>query len=176
MAAVPPSSTAMRAATASFVGCTDPDRRRNAGSLQHFTDHGNCHEMGRIGALTFSFLTVGMQVSSAVNEALIDGVHMHVLWGHIVEINSVDLCGNPFVLRHPRDGDNVINLRMMLCFVQPDRLLGLKKPGTAGNSLGLQGRRDGQADRLIRPGRICHQQVCLQRIQSPMDTFYRSIV
>lgn len=101
---------------------------------------------------------------------------MHILRGHIVEINPVNLCGDPFVLRHPRDGNNVINLRMVLRFVQPDRLLGLKKPGTAGNSFGLQGRRDGQADRLIGPGWIRYKQVCLQRVQTPMDTFYRGIV
>ena len=71
---------------------SDPDRCRDAGSFQNFPDHSDCHEVRWVGALALGFFAVGMQVSSTVYEALIDGVHVHVLRGHIVEIDSVDLC------------------------------------------------------------------------------------
>ena len=40
----------------------------------------------------------------------------------------------------------------------------------------LQRRGYGQANCLIRAGRICHQQVRLQRIQAPLHAFNRGII
>ena len=64
---------------------------------------------------------------------------------------------------------------MMLLFVAVDRLLCLKQPGTAGNADCLQCRADGEADRLVRAGRIRDEEIGPERIKPPMDTFDGSI-
>ena len=64
----------------------------------------------------------------------------------------------------------------MLGFIKSDRLLGLKETRPTWYAFRLQGGRDGQANGLIGPGWIRHKQIRLQRIQSPVDTFYGCII
>ena len=46
---------------------------------------------------------------------------------------------------------------------------------TAGNAIGLEAGGDGQPDRLLRAGGICHNEVCGQCVQIPCGTFHGSI-
>ena len=101
---------------------------------------------------------------------------MYIFWCNVMEIDPIDLCRDSLVFRHPGDGDDVLHLGVMLSFVLPDCLLCFKESWSSRNSHGFQGRGDCQADSLVGAGWIRHQQVCLQRIQSPVYTFDGGIV
>ena len=132
--------------------------------------------MGRMPAASFRLLLIQVQITGAVNKAFINGVDMHILWRHIAQINGVNQRRDPFILRHPGNGNNIADLRLAGGFIEPDSLLRLEKAGSGGNSYSFQSWGNRKTYGLIRPGRICYQKPGFQRIQAPVNTFNGSIV
>ena len=56
-----------------------------------------------------------------------------------------------------------------------DLLHNLKKPRSSLNSVSFQGRGDGETDRLVRSGHICHHKVRLQGVQTTLYGFYGGV-
>ena len=92
------------------------------------------------------------------------------------QVDAVDLSGDPFVFCHPRDCNNIIDLCMAADLVLPDLLLRLKEPWPSWDALRLQRGGDRQTDCLVGSGLVRYQQVCLKRIESPMNTFYGCVI
>jgi hypothetical protein len=65
---------------------------------------------------------------------------------------------------------------MVKDFVVVNGLFGLKQAGPSGNAYGLQGRGHGQADGLVGAGGVRNQEVGLQGVKAPVDTFHRGII
>ena len=111
-----------------------------------------------------------------VDEHLVDAVDVNVLRRHVLEIDAVDLRGDLFVQRHLRRRDHIGDLAVMLRLIQPDGLLRLEQPWSGSHAHGLQRRADRQADGLVGPALIRHQQVECQRVLVPLDTFDAGVV
>ena len=84
---------------------------------------------------------------------------MDVLRRHVAQVDGIDLRGDALILRHARHGHDIVDFCMVLGLVQPYGLLCLEQPRAAGYADGLQGGRHGQADGLLCPAGIRHQQI-----------------
>jgi hypothetical protein len=67
----------------------------------------------------------------------------------IPEDDGVDQGADSLVLRHARDGSDVLYLCPVLPLIFLDRLLCFKQTGPGRYAYGFEGRRYSQADRLI---------------------------
>ena len=65
---------------------------------------------------------------------------------------------------------------MVCCFIIPDLLLGFKKTRPSGDADRLEGRGYGEDDSLICSAVVCYQEIRLERIHSPGDTFDGGII
>jgi len=68
-----------------------------------------------------------------------------------------------------------VSVRPPLGVHLPHALVHLKQPRPAPDPIRLQRRRDRQADRLLRPLLIGHDEIRLQRVESPRRAFHRRI-
>ena len=168
----------------------DPGGRGDAGRAEHVEDHRPGQRL-RVPA-------VETAVGRHVDEDLVDGVDMDVLRRDIFEVDPVDLRGDLHIQRHPRPGDDEVQRQLRLrrervgvaaaagqrpagCAPPPlgvhlpHTLVHLKQPRPAPDPIRLQRRRDRQADRLLRPLLIGHDEIRLQRVESPRRAFHRRI-
>ena len=60
-----------------------------------------------------------------------------------------------------------------VCFL--NTLLDFKQPSTPGDTIAFERGRDRKADRLVRPAFIRHNKVCVQRVESALPAFNRSV-
>ena len=156
--------------------CADPNGSCDAGRFQHVSYHRHCHNMSRIGIQLLGFFSVCVEIAGTVYKAFINGIDMDIFRRHISQVDAVDLSGDPFVFCHPRYCDNIVDLCMAADLVLPDLLLCLEEPWPSWDALCLQRGGDRQTDRLVGSGLVRYQQVCLKRIESPMNTFYGCVI
>ena len=62
---------------------------------------------------------------------------MGIYWGHILEIDAVNLGGHLQITLHPGRGNDEVNLLAGQVLDLPQALLDFKQPGPARNSVGL---------------------------------------
>ena len=147
---------------------TDPRGGGNSSGVKYIFDHPLCEfPRGQAGSL---------KIGRDVHEHLVDGIGVDIFRRHISQVDAVDLSGDPFVFCHPRYCDNIVDLCMAADLVLPDLLLCLEEPWPSWDALCLQRGGDRQTDRLVGSGLVRYQQVCLKRIESPMNTFYGCVI
>ena len=150
----------------------DACRCGNAGFPQHIPDHPH----GKLPGST----AVGFQIACRINEHLVNGVYMNILRRNIAHVKMKDFRGNLHIFCHPGRSGNKGQLQsrirmQLLCKKglspkcprppQPGTvdLLHLlhhfKQPGSAGNAVCLQRRRNRQAYCFLRAAFVRHHQV-----------------
>ena len=158
---------------ADSCGCCD------AGCFKHIEDDLHGEIMG--GEL------VGVQVVRHIHEHLVDGVDYDVLRRNVLEVDLIDAGAVFHIVRHPGWRDDEVNRQRRVClqlreevrraFQSASRcvvlpsgirflhaLLDFKQPSAPGDTVALEGRRDGKADSLVCPAFICDNKICVQRI------------
>ena len=103
---------------------------------------------------------VQRQVRRRIDEAFVDGIGMDVLGRHEAQVDGVDVGRRLHVALHARLRHDVVHA-----------LGDLEHAATAGQAERLHGRRDGQADGLLRAVGIGHDEVRRQRVQPAVDAF-----
>ena len=157
----------------------NPSGCRDTGCFKHIEDDLHGEIMRRE--------LVGVQVVRHVHEHLVDGVDHNIFRGNILEINLINAGAVLHVVRHPRRRDDEVNRQRRVCLqlrekvrcaVQPmprrvvlpsgirflHTLLDFKQPPASGDTVALEGGRDGKADGLIGTAFIRNNKVCVQRI------------
>ena len=99
---------------------------------------------------------VQLQVGRGVDEALVDGIRVDVLDGHVAQVGAVDLRRHLHVARHARLGRDVVDPRGNLV-----------EPAAVFHPRCLHGRAHRQAYGHLRPRRVGHHQPRSHRIQPP---------
>ncbi len=107
---------------------------------------------------------VQFQIVSHIHESFVDGVHMDVFFGNIVQIDTVNIGGGIDIFLHTGRGNGILYM-----------LRNLKKAAAILDAKGLHGRRDGKADRLLGAFRIGYNQIFSHGIQTPGHTFHGSV-
>ena len=125
------------------------------------------------GSLGFCFIEV--EIGCSINERFVDAVHMNIHRRSIPEDDGVDQGADPLIFRHAWNSCDVMHLCPVLPLIFLDRLLCFKQAGPGRDTDGFEGRRDCQADRLIRAAFVCDQEVRGQRIVPSGDAFHGGI-
>lgn len=107
---------------------------------------------------------VQLQIGRGVDEALVDGIRMDVLLGHIAQVGAVDLRRHLHVARHARLGRDVV-----------DPLGNLVEPAAVFHPRRLHGRAHRQANSHLRARRIGHHQPRRHGIQPPAHALHRGV-
>ena len=154
----------------------DPDGGCNAGLLQDGPDHGHGHDVRRMDALPARFGPVKVKVGRAVDEGFIYRVNMNILGSRIAQENRIDFCRDLLIERHTGRGYDVIDPAPGPEFIVPDRPFRFKQAGAGRHADRLERGGDGETDRLVGAGRVRDKEPDLQRVQTPGDSFHRSIV
>ena len=150
--------------------------RSDSGRREYIVNHGHCHNTGWFNSEPSCLRSIGIQISAAVYKAFVDAVYVNILRSDVFQIDLIDLGGYSLVLRHPRNCYGVMDPGMMADFIHSNCLFSFKEPRPGWNSDSLESRRNRKTYGLIRTGFICDKQVCLQRIQIPVNTFDRSVI
>ena len=96
---------------------------------------------------------------------------MGIYWGHILEIDAVNLGRHVQIALHPGRGNDEVDLLAGQCFDFPQALLDFKQPRPAGDAPGFQGGRHGETDGLFRAAQVRHYKVGGEGIEAPLNTF-----
>ena len=110
---------------------------------------------------------------------------MNIFWGHILEVDIVNLCAVLDILSHPGGCDNIVHQERRVPFQLNaiaggiralslgvhllDLLDDFKETGSAGDAVGLEGWGDGQTDGLFGTAQIGNYQVGSQGVQTPLN-------
>ena len=105
----------------------DAGRGGDAGNLEGAPHQAFC-ERARVGA-------VEAQVGRSVDETLVDGVHLQVLWADKLKVAAHDFAADLHVSFHTGDGGQVLDARRDVAHA-----------ATVAHADGLHGGRDGKAD------------------------------
>ena len=165
--------------------CADARRGRDACGAQHIEDHGLRQFAGRH--------VVGFEVAGHVHHHLINGVDVNILGRNVFEVDIVDLRADLNVFRHLRRCDKIPHRTQRISrkltgvtaflkevaarFALPfgvdllDALDYFEKSRSAGDAVGLQGRRHGKADGLLRAAEVCHDQIGRHRVKPALHAF-----
>ena len=123
---------------------------------------------------------------------------MQVLRGHEFQIDAVNKAAALHIVAHSGRGHIVIQLPVPVGFQLlavpggPGKIPApvaapaqgvhlrhpldhLKKPGPAGNPVGLQGGRDRQANGFLGTAGVCHHQMGSHGVQAPLHALYGSV-
>ena len=141
---------------------------------------------------------VSLQIVRHIHHHLIDGVDVDVLGCDVFEIDIVDLRADLNVFRHLRRRDKITHRarrvsrqfvgiaalfkKIAACFAPPfgvdflDALDYFEKSRSAGDAVGLQGRRHGKADGLLRAAEVCHDQIGRHRVKAALHALDRRII
>jgi len=104
--------------------------------------------------------TVKGEVRRGVDEALVDGVHVHVLGGYVAQIHAVNIGRGLHVVAHMRFGHDVI-----------DALGNFEHPAAVAHAELFHRGRHRKADGGIRPLWICNDQVRGHRVKPAASAF-----
>ena len=107
---------------------------------------------------------VKRQVIGHIHEGLINGIHMDILFGNILEINAVNLRSIINIQLHPRLRHDIVHT-----------LRDLKYTAPVMYSKGFHGRGYGKTDGLLRAFWVSHHQPGCHGVQSPLSTLHGSI-
>ena len=141
---------------------------------------------------------VEREVVGDVDEDLVDGVHQKVLHGDVAQVDLDDPLRVLHVVLHARRGDDQVELlgrvgrqlrgkcrsaaetpsrreQFTGCVDLADALAHLEKPRAPGNPVRLQGRRNREADCLVRAALVRHDQIDIQRVQTALHGFDRRV-
>ena len=117
--------------------CTDADCSGDPCRPQNVPHDFYGHEPCRFHTAFPGFFLIEMKIRTAVDEGLVDAVHMDILRSHIFQYHAVDQRRDPFIFRHPGKSDEVGKGLPILTFPSADGLFRFEQPRPSRNTLCL---------------------------------------
>ena len=114
-------------------------------------------ERARVGA-------VEAQVGRGIDEALVDGIRLQVLWADKLKVAAHDFAADLHVSFHARDGGQVLDARWDVAHAT-----------AVAHAGGLHGRRDGKADGVCGTVGVGHHQVGGERVKAAIGAFHAGV-